>query len=108
MISKKFVRRICLFILLLIFSTGGIAAGDEYTVRFTIPEIDSNDAAHRVASILKEIEGVFDVETNVLRRTATFTYEDMETETDEIERTLNKAGFSVKKTNILREPQKKE
>lgn len=93
---------------LIFLLSSGIAMGDEYTVRFTITEITSEETADKVASILKGINGVFDVETNVLRHTATFTYEDDDTETDEIERVLKKGGFSVKRINILREPQKKE
>ena len=106
--TKTIITKLFPFIILLLLLNSPIVLGDEYTVRLTIPEITSEGSAEKARATLKEIQGVFDVESNVLRHTATFTYEDDETEVDQIEQVLGKAGFSVEKVDILREPQKKE
>lgn len=106
--AKSVATKFFPFILMVLLLNTQVARGEEYTVRLTIPGITSEDSASKARSTLKGIDGVFDVESNVLRHTVTFTYEDEDTEVDQIEKTLGKFGFSVEKVDILREPQKKE
>jgi copper chaperone CopZ len=89
--TPKVLIMIFLASMLCIVATSQSAQAAERAVLLHVPGIDSLPAAAEVQSVLKDIDGVIHVRTDLVAHTATILFDDKNTTLGMIRKTLKKA-----------------
>ena len=93
--TKRLLVLIFLGILFLSIPYQKALAADRVVV-LTVPGCVWSHTANRVRSILKSIDGVMNVKTDIIAHSATVSFNDEKTGVEEMKKALRKGNFPVK------------
>ena len=81
---------------LCIVATNQAVQAAERVVLLNVPGIDSLPAASKVQSVLRDLDGVIKVRTDLVAHTATLLFDDKAATLGKIRKTLKQAGFPAR------------
>lgn len=76
----------------------------EFQYQYDIPSMNDRPTAVKILETVEVVKGVLEVEVNFERKYLFITFDDTYTNEDIIRKTLEKAGYKVKKMALMLEP----
>ena len=96
------MKKIILSLVFLFISNTAMAL--EYQWKFVMPAVDNRETAVKVYEVLEAINGVYDIEIDMLRNSVMFFYDDDKTDEKAVKNKLTEAGYEIEKMMVLEEP----
>lgn len=96
------MKKLLLTLFFLFISSTAMAL--EYQWKFVMPAVDNRETAVKVYEVLENINGVYDIQIDMLRNSVMFFYNDEKTDEEAVKKKLTEAGYEIEKMMMLEEP----